>query len=75
VVGKQISKSLSIFNKNLTFRCYPYHEIVLAVWRKMMEVADNLIPKLGMPQNTLGFINKLITFSLYIRYKEYRANP
>jgi len=40
----------------------------------MIEAADNFIPKLGISQNTLGFINKLITFSRYMRYK-YRANP
>jgi len=74
VVGEQISKSFLIFNKNLIFRCYPYHEISFAVWRKMGEAVDNLIPKLGISQNTLGFLNKFITFSRFIRYI-YRANP
>jgi len=40
----------------------------------MIEAVENLTPKLGMPQNTLGFINKLITFFRYIRYKD-RAKP
>jgi hypothetical protein len=39
----------------------------------MMEAVE-LTPKFGMPQNTLGFLNKFITFSGFIRYK-HGANP